>query len=371
MNKVCFIIPTSNAGGIETYLLRFLNLHSASIHAHVLVLSTKRGALAEEYDKLKNVTVLYHPIGYYQVHNFLWFYRFLLKNQFNALCDFNGNFAGLPLAIGKIAGVQKRIAMYRRSSDAFKPGLLNNMYNTIVHGLVYRNATHIISNSKAALNYFFGKQWQQDTRFSVLANGIPKVVQWLTDSQKLAKLKGLGLEQGYKIIGHVGRIDPAKNHDAILKVTQILAHQYKDLRFRMVLCGLDTDSEAFRQRINALGIADHVVPLGQRKDVQELMQCFDVFFFPSLTEGQPNALLEAMAVGLPLVASTIDPIRELLPAEWHSTLVDPHDHAGAAQRIYQLATENESKKQIALQEWCSGQFDLTKNMQRLLSFLTN
>lgn len=371
LNKIVFIIPTSNAGGIETYLLRFLKLHSSSIHAHVLVLSTKRGALAEEYDKLKNVTVVHHPIGYYHVHNFIWFYRFLFKHQFNTLCDFNGNFAGIPLTIGRIAGIQKRIALYRRSSNAFKPSLFNNAYNALVHRLVNKNATHIISNSKTALHFFFNNQWQADKRFSVMANGIPQVSQVLTENEKLEMRKSLGWEPGCKIIGHVGRVDPAKNHEALLQVTRLLDEQHKDLRCKLVLCGLGTDSEAFRQRIQNLGIADLVLPLGQRNDVQRLLQCFDVFFFPSLTEGQPNALLEAMILGLPIVASNIEAICEVLPPAVHATLVNPTDHAAAAAQIYKIVSTQNSQNQMDMKAWCARHFDLEKNMKQFLTFLTD
>jgi glycosyltransferase involved in cell wall biosynthesis len=134
------------------------------------------------------------------------------------------------------------------------------------------------------------------------------------------------------IVGHVGRFTDAKNHSVILDVCEKITKENSDIHF--VLRGSDTEN--LKPRIDELGIGENITLLGYQKDIPRVLKSFDVFFFPSLTEGQPNALLEAMFTGLPFVASDIEPIKECVPKEYHKYLSNPNDVDSFVKNIYNI-----------------------------------
>jgi glycosyltransferase involved in cell wall biosynthesis len=93
---------------------------------------------------------------------------------------------------------------------------------------------------------------------------------------------------------------------------------------RLALVGTGGDTEALRARAGRAGLLDRVDFLGSQKDVAPILAAADVFAFPSLYEGLPVALLEALAAGLPVVASDIPEIREVTSADG-ADLVPPGD----------------------------------------------
>ena len=83
-------------------------------------------------------------------------------------------------------------------------------------------------------------------------------------------------------------------------------------------------------------MVEKVKLLGNRSDINELLQIMNVFLFPSTIEGQPNALIEAMISGVPIVTSNIQPIIETTPEKMHRYLKDPFDVDGYVDLIKDL-----------------------------------
>lgn len=95
--------------------------------------------------------------------------------------------------------------------------------------------------------------------------------------------------------------------------------------------------EKYEMMVQQMGLNKQIHLLGYRDDVLRILPLFDLYYFPSLTEGQPNALIEAMATGLPFVASDIAPIKESVPPAIRSLLLPPCDSERAVkviERIY-------------------------------------
>src|SRR5699024_4992412 len=108
--------------------------------------------------------IVYQPISYLNIKRFYEFYKLLKEENFDVICTLNGNFGGIPITISRLAGIKKRIAWYRRSTDAFGNNPFKKLYNQFVNRLVRWNATSILSNSKFALERFHGKYFKNDPR---------------------------------------------------------------------------------------------------------------------------------------------------------------------------------------------------------------
>jgi glycosyltransferase involved in cell wall biosynthesis len=185
---------------------------------------------------------------------------------------------------------------------------------------VNTNATQILSNSQAALDFFFAEKQANDYRFLVVKNGV-NINDFKLSQSKQDSKNQLGLDLNKFIIGHTGRFAEAKNHYFLLKVIkQYTLHNPKDL---FVLVGKDT--EKLESYVKQLEIEKFVKIEGYQKEIPTYLNAFDAFVFPSITEGQPNALIEAMISGLPIACSNISPILECLPKDSQHCTFNPNN----------------------------------------------
>ncbi|MCH7412058.1 glycosyltransferase [Belliella sp. R4-6] len=355
-----------NPGGIETYLLRFLKFikDDRSIEPYVLIRSLDQGKLFEQY-KVLGIPLFFHPLGYFNLKNIFWFYDFVKRKKFDSVCDFNANFAGIPMWLAKQAGINNRIAFYRQGKDHFKVTFLRKLYNSLVKNLVFTSSTQILSNSKASLNFFF-PGWQKSERFKVIYNGM-NVDDFHFHEKNLSIRAELGIPLEAFVICHSGRLDPAKNHKTMLKVAKQLIERDKSIFF--IFCGLST--EKLQDEVDSMGIMGNVKLLSFRNDVSEILRTSNLFYFPSLTEGQPNSLIEAMLCGLPFVASNIPPIVEIMPESLMSYLIDPLDVEKSVRLIFEVQEKKDHGLTGITQNWARGYFSQDLRFKEFYNCLIN
>lgn len=303
--NIAFFVTCLDSGGIENYLLRFIKSKYSNFNdIYIFCKSGRGGQLENEFEKIENVVIVKKKINYFNYKGINKLKTFFSESSISIVCDFTGNFAGIVLMSAYIAGINKRVAFYRGSTDRFESGFLRNTYNNLVKQLVRKYATDVLSNSKAAFNYFFPKDWQYDPRFSVIYNGI--------DSKEFTNQKEnlrseFGIPNEAFVIGHTGRYNSAKNHDVILSVAVKLVQKYDDIYF--ILCGNGV-KDNLQEWLKNKGFDRRILVFNNRNDIPKFLNTMNCYFFPSITEGQPNALIEAMVMGLPYVASNIEPIKE-------------------------------------------------------------
>lgn len=117
------------------------------------------------------------------------------------------------------------------------------------------------------------------------------------------KRRELGFGETDFLILTVAEMTKNKNHSTVLKALALLKDRQEFSNMKYLICGQGEQEQALRQEAKDLGIADHVVFLGYRKDVPAVCHCSDLFAFMSYREGLPVALMEAMSCGLPTVCS--------------------------------------------------------------------
>jgi sugar transferase (PEP-CTERM/EpsH1 system associated) len=136
-------------------------------------------------------------------------------------------------------------------------------------------------------------------------------------------------------IGSVGRIQPVKDHATLLQALAMVIARRPELRAsaRLVLIGEGPLREAIRDQARTLGIADIAWLPGASNCVPELLRALDVFVLPSLNEGVSNTLLEAMASGLPVLASAVGGNVELVDDRVNGRLFGARDAPALAARL--------------------------------------
>jgi len=360
--KVCFLTTSLSTGGIEIYLLRFLRyLKRDEYDITVLVRSCNKGELEEDYHSL-GLNVIRQPLGYFNPVSIIQYFRIFQKERYDVICDFNGNFAGLPLWLGQKAGIQKRLVFYRQGRNHFKASIAKNAYNQMMNKLVFHYATHILSNSHEGLKYFFPYRDSCDFRFRIIRNGV-NLNEYLLKESKHHLRKKLGLPVDAFVIGHVGRFDPAKNHKTVLKVFKRIKRTIPDAH--LVLCG--RGSSELEADLKNLEVQANYTLWEYRQDVPQVLKSLDCFLFPSLTEGQPNALIEAMVAGVPFVSSNISAIRECVPVQSSSCLFDARDVEQIASKVLEIALKRPDTSSV--QRFAIENFDARKNFEKFEKLL--
>lgn len=139
------------------------------------------------------------------------------------------------------------------------------------------------------------------------------------------------------VITCVARMEPVKNHGMLIDAARLLAG--RGLAFELWLVGGGSGREALEARVAALGLGAHVRFLGYRDDIPALLARSDIGTLTSLKEGIPRAALEAMAVGLPVVATRVNGTREVVRHGETGFLVDAGDAAALADALERLARD--------------------------------
>lgn len=328
--RIGFVIVNSEIGGMQTYVLRLLACLPVGTRAVVFVRSGRPGALHEALTGT-GATLVYGGLGYAHPLHLTRFYRRLRAEKLDALVDLTGVFSGVSLAVAWLAGVSRRIVFHRRSTYAFRPTRARLAFAWLSLKLAEFFATAILANSQTALDGFHARLVGRDSRLAVIPNIIDGADMAPRRSREAIR-KELSLPSDATVLLHVGRVDPAKDHATLLRAVN--EAMIGDIRMFAVLAGPGTETLAVTHPgLIAPERADRFRLLGNRADIADLNNAADVFVFPSVTEGQPNALLEAMICGLPVVASAIAPIREVVPRRGHDLLVTPGDILGFASAI--------------------------------------
>jgi glycosyltransferase involved in cell wall biosynthesis len=164
-------------------------------------------------------------------------------------------------------------------------------------------------------------------RLEVVHNGIPLPEE--TPSAQRARRRAaaraaIGVPPDLPLLVAVGNLYPVKDHATLLRALSRLPAA------RIAIAGRGQEEERLRQLAAELGLADRVQLLGLRDDVETVLAAADVFVQPSLSEGLPLAVLEAMASALPIVATRVGGIPEAIVDGETGLLVPPGDPAALA-----------------------------------------
>lgn len=194
----------------------------------------------------------------------------------------------------------------------------------------------LLTECEASRRYLIKQLGYEPKKVKTIYNGID-VAGWpvskLDRQQKRLELRLNGQDL---LIGAVGRLDAQKGHTVLLDALSKLRHKHP---VRCVIIGEGPRRAALEAQIRRLSLEKTVWLLGERQDVTAWLSSLDVFCLPSLWEGLPNALLEAMALGLPVAATAVDGVPEVVKDGENGLLMPPRQPSALAKRLSELAAD--------------------------------
>jgi glycosyltransferase involved in cell wall biosynthesis len=310
--RLAMVVNSFDPGGTERQMTELLTrLDRRAFEVHVACLS-RSGLLLPKVQSVA-VSVEEFPIRGIltsgTARQALRFARWCRTRQFHVVhtCDFYSNVFALPPAA--LARVPVRIANRR---ELFIPE--RTPAHQRLERLTYRTAHRIVANSRAAVARLY-EEGVRAPKVEMIANGI--------DIQRFSPRPDPSVKRTITTVAH---LRPGKGLDILIEAAALLRRSFPDVVFRVV--GDGTLRASLEAQCRALGLDPHVQFVGHASDVPSQLHRSSVFAFPSLMEAAPNAVFEAMAAGLPVVASDVGGIPELVEHERNGLLVPP-GHASA------------------------------------------
>ena len=154
----------------------------------------------------------------------------------------------------------------------------------------------------------------------------------------------LFLPHGSLIVGNVAALVPHKGQKHFIESAALVVRQVPDARF--VIAGEGELRESLEHQVKHLGLEKHVKLAGFRPDILSLHKAFDIFVMSSVTEGLGTSLLDAMACGRPIVATTAGGIPEVVADGETGFLVPPRDHHAMADAIVRLLNDEALRRRM-------------------------
>lgn len=264
-------------------------------------------------------------------------------------------------AIALMVGRMERLPVLVHVHDQIVPPLPLRILNTV--STSGRNRCLCVSGAIApAVTRGYGFD---AAACSVLPNAID-LERFTRHGANRAALRGrlLDVKDGRPVIGVVARFFPVKGHAAfIAALPRLLQHRPDAL---VVFVGDGPERAACERLAGKLGFERAVRFLGQRDDVPELMNCFDVVAMPSRSEGLPVAAIEAMAAGVPVVAMDVGGMSEVVTHHRVGLLAPAGDAAALVGLLGQLLDDQVRRHHMsaaALND--AGRFSVQEHVQRL------
>ena len=148
-----------------------------------------------------------------------------------------------------------------------------------------------------------------------------------------------------QIVGVVARLEAEKGHRTLLEAWPLVLAEVPSAR--LLIIGEGSERDSLEAQVVSLGIEDRVVFTGRREDVPAVTAALDVAVLPSYREAQGLSVLEAMALGRPVIASRVGGIPEMIEDGVSGLLVEPHDCDALAAGIVRLLTDHPLADMIA------------------------
>ncbi len=337
MIKVCYIIGQLGKGGAERQLYELVKGINREMFEPVVISLSQGGHWGREIQKL-NIQVI--ELQRRKNREFTRLFKLIkilkvIKPDIVHTYMFSANSYGRVAAF--IVRVPFIIASERTPGEIGKD---KNKYRIYIDKLLASFTHGIICNSHKASDSLVKRYSFNAKKVFTVHNGF-NVANFLKNNsfnsqKKLAK----------KVVGTVGRLYPQKNHRLFLDMAKIVLERSEDESIKFVIVGKGELRDELERYSQSLGIENNVMFMGERNDIPDLLQNMDIFVMTSLYEGMSNAIMEAMAAGLPVVATDAGGNSELVIDGETGFLCPSNDAKVLAGRVARLINDGKEAKRM-------------------------
>ena len=338
---IAHVVYHFGTGGMENGMVMLFNHLPEEKYRHVVISLTGHG---EFRSRIRRTDIEFHDVAKRPGNDVSWYPRLaallrelkpaiLHTRNLNAMeAQFVGAWVGVP---GRVHGEHGR-DMYDLDGTNWKYNLLRKAVRLVTH--------RYIAVSQDLADWLRNTVGVPPARLHQIYNGVDGAKFHPRGPQRHDMDRPEFFQGARCVIGSVGRLVAVKNYPLLIEAFARLRERHPDPSgLRLVLVGDGPARESCERQAADLGIADQLWLPGDRKDIADWLRVFDVFALPSLGEGISNTILEAMASGLPVVATRVGGNPELVREGENGSLFESGDVDALTQSLLAYARDDEAR----------------------------
>ncbi len=339
--KILQVCSSKSWGGMEMFVADFSCQLQARGH-QVLILTSPDSRLGIKSKSLNLPVRFLNFGGYFQPVIINQLVNFIKNSKFDLIhCHYGRDLWSLvpslkfskklPLILMKHIGTQKA-------------------KKDILHNFLYKNVDFIIANSQIIYKNILATHPVDKNRVGVIHPGIDTAKFYPNPGLKSSIRKILNIKEEAFVIGMSGRLQRWKGHYEFLNMAAELKEKYDYIYFVVIggaTVGEKDEAEGIYREAKRLNLENRLIFTGFRNDVADLLNAMDLFVFPSYAEAYGMALLEAMAVGLPVIASNCDGVLDIIEDGRTGILITPRNSESLINAVTQLINQKKQRMELA------------------------
>jgi glycosyltransferase involved in cell wall biosynthesis len=270
----------------------------------------------------------------------LWkLWKLMRREKVDAIESFTHDSNMLALPVAWFANVLIRIASHQGAIDEF-PRWREKLHSWMVNLGIADILVAVSTGTQRQAE----REGVKLERIAVIPNGITPIDLELVNRSNARKQAGM--TNGDLYLLSVGRLVYQKGHEFLIHAMPNVLRQYPSMK--VGICGEGVLRSQLEEQISKLDLSDSVKLLGQWDDVSQFLALTDIFVLPSRWEGLPIALLEAMSVGLPVIATRVEGVEDVVEDQVHGLLVPVEDSEALAKAILQLINDPKQRNEMGM-----------------------
>lgn len=254
-------------------------------------------------------------------------------------------FARVAAGLARVPAVVSTVAM---PVEGFNVGLLRKAIYVMLDRFSERFVDKFIVVSEALRDRLIEKHRIPSRKIVKIYNGVeiePDARCQMSDVRKKI-MQEFMIPEDVMLVGTIGRLVWQKGLPYFIQAIKEINARCKMQDVRYLIVGEGEERKNLELEIKNLGLSDRVIFAGFKKDVKEILEALGVFILPSIREGQPIILLEAMAIGKPIVATDIEGVNETVVNGVTGILVSPKDPSALAEAIVCLLRDKKKAQEM-------------------------
>ncbi len=342
--RVLMCIQSLELGGSEKQCVEMSRLLSRNGFDVTIACMRRTGPLLRKIAEA-GLPVVEFPVGSllrpHALHQMLRLARYIRSNGFDVVHanDVYANLFAIPAA--RLAGVPVIVSSQRDLSH----GVFYTPRRRKILRMVQRMSTHLLVNSEAIKSQLVAEDGMNPEMIRVVYNGID--VERYRRSEQPGALRPpcVPAAPRDRLVAVVANMHTeVKGHVELIAAASIVRRECSGVRF--LLIGDGELRPRFESQARAAGLESVLLFLGHRTDVPDVLACCEAGVLPSRAEGLPNAVMEYMAAGLPVVATSVGGVPELIKDGVSGLLVEPKNPAALGAAILRLLNEEPLRRRL-------------------------
>ena len=339
--NMMFVINGLGIGGAERNLVEFLKNYDSDKYNPIVCSVGQGGAFKKDLDAL-GIPVFVFPKKH----------KFDISQVFKASKLMKANKVAVVVTIlfyadiiGSLAATLARVpvCICWSAGTVGKDSKNDGIRHRYSYKLIRHMVKKVISVSNKSGEFLVKHRSVPPKKLTVIHYGVD-LKNFIRLEYPQKKLQEIGLTSDHILLGEIARLNRQKGHVYLVEAAKGVVKIFPKVKF--LLIGEGPLREKLQEMVDENGLTDHFLFLGLRTDVKELLNLLDIMLLPSLWEGLPNVVLEAMACGKPIIASAVDGTPEAVVDDVTGILIPPKDPRALEKAIITLLNDRDKLKKM-------------------------